>query len=40
MKCDFNNGCTIASVVDGYDAFLLGDVYNKTTSDILYVVSH
>ena len=40
MKCDFKNGGTIASVVDGYDAFLLGDVYDKTSSDILYIVSN
>jgi len=40
MKCDFNNGCVIASVIDGYDAFLLGDVLEKTSSDILYIVSN
>lgn len=39
MQGDFENGSIISPVMDGYDAFLLGDVYDKAVSDILYIVS-
>ena len=39
MQCDFENNSTISSVVDGYDVFLLGDMYKTVSSDILYIVS-
>lgn len=39
MQCDFKDGSTLSSVADGYDAFLLGDVYKTVSSDILYIVS-
>lgn len=39
MQCDFSNKKTIASVVDGYDAFLLRELYAAGKTDILYIVS-
>ena len=39
MQGDFSKIKMITSVVDGYDAFLLGEVYKQTSNDILYVVS-
>ena len=39
MQGDFENGCIVSPVLDGYDAFLLGNVYDTALSDILYIVS-
>lgn len=39
MQADFEKIKVIASVAEGYDAFLLGDIYKQSSSDILYIVS-
>lgn len=31
--------CTVSSVPDGYDAFLLAQLWEKSAHDILYIVS-
>ncbi|MFR1031240.1 MAG: hypothetical protein ACLSE6_01320 [Alphaproteobacteria bacterium] len=31
--------CTVSSVPDGYDAFLLAQLWEKSARDILYIVS-
>ena len=31
--------CTVSSVPDGYDAFLLASLWEKSKHDILYIVS-
>ena len=39
MQGEFDRIKVISSVAEGYDAFLLGDIYKQNKSDILYIVS-
>ena len=39
MQGDFEKVKVISSVAEGYDAFLLGDIYKQSSTDILYIVS-
>ena len=39
MQNNFEKIKVISSVADGYDAFLLGDIYKQAQTDILYIVS-
>lgn len=39
MQSDFEKVKVISSVAEGYDAFLLRDIYKHLTTDLLYIVS-
>ena len=39
MQGDFEKVKVISSVAEGYDAFLLRDIYKRLTTDLLYIVS-
>ena len=39
MQVEFGKVKVISSVAEGYDAFLLGDIYKQSSADILYIVS-
>ena len=39
MQGEFDKIKVISSVAEGYDAFLLGDIYCQNATDLLYIVS-
>ncbi len=39
MQGEFDKIKMISSVAEGYDAFLLGDIYQQNSKDLLYIVS-